>query len=383
MTTTILSPAEAVAETAAYAPKRKLTPEYRARVVEAWSLYMHACEGSYSAKAKLQESLTQSDFPLLFAAALDAKLLAAYESISPIWQGFAARDVLPDFRASTWLDLLGGQGALSQVGEGAPYPRRSVTEAEGSYSLAKYGDTIGLTWEMFINDRLHAFRTLPDRLAVAAREMEDRIATLQLTDGNGPNTTLFSATAGKGVGGATFSTLMTGNPALTEATLGDALLAISTRVDYDGRPVALKGAVLVVPPALQMTAERIVSATEYRETIGTTVVIRTNPLAGKVRVVVNPWLAVLDASAVKNTAWYVLPEPSINARPAAVLGFLAGHEVPDLRVKNDQGNRVGGGAIAPEEGSFEFDTIDYRVRHVLGSGSVDANQVIYSEGDGS
>lgn len=383
MTETILSTSEASAEVGAIAPRPRMTPQVMERVLKAWKLFENASDGSYLAKHKLGEAMTTSDFPILFAAALDTKLLAAYNAITPVWQGFATKDVVPDFRSSSWIDILGGQGALDPVGEGSPYPRAKLVERGGSYYVAKYGKTLGFTWEMFKNDRLNAFRTAPQRLAVAAREMEDRIATMQLTDGNGPNANIFGATAGIGQGGATFSTLLTGNPALTEDSFGDAILAISTRVDYDGRPVAPTGIVLVVPPALEQEALRIVAATEIEETVGSTKVRRRNPYAGRARVVVNPWLNVLDAGANKATNWFVLPDPNSNGRPAVVLAFLAGHEAPDLRVKNDQGTRVGGGAIPVEEGSFEFDTIDYRVRHVLGGGSVDANAALYSEGDGN
>lgn len=379
----LLTRSAAEQEGVAVPRRRRLSVEQRKRVLEAADLFDEACSGSYGAKQRLLEALTTSDFPMIFGAALDARLLDAYAAISPVWQGFAARDTVPDFREHSWVDLLGGQGALSAVGEGAPYPRRNLAEAEGGYSVAKYGDTIGLTWEMFINDRLNAFRGLPNRLAVAAREMEDRIATGQLATASGPNSALFGANKVIGEGGATSSNLLTGNPALSEQSLEDALTAISIRRDYDGRPIVLNAAVLVVPPQLQVTAERIVGATEIRDVFGTRTVVRTNPMAGRVRVIVDPWLLVVDQTANADSTWYLLPDPQANGRPAVVLGFLAGHETPDLRVKNDQGTRVGGGTISPEEGSFEFDTIDYRVRHVLGGGPVDANATAVSNGSGS
>lgn len=384
MTTQILSPEAAVAEATAL-PKRRenMTPQQMKRVAEAYELFEAACDGSYRAKAKLAETLTTSDFPMLFGAALDAKLLNAYQAISPVWPSFAARETVPDFREHAWVDLLGGQGALSLVPEATPYPRRKVTEAEGGFTVAKYGDTIGLTWEMFVNDRLGAFRGLPQRLAVSAREMEDRIATAQVVGAAGPNSALFGANAVVGAAGATSSNLLSGNPALSEAAVEEALTAISTRRDYDNRPIVINAAILMVPPQLAVTAERIVSATEIRDVSGSRTVVRTNPLAGRVRVVVNPWLLVIDETANADTTWYLLPEPAAGGRPAVALGFLAGHETPDLRVKNDQGTRVGGGNIAPEEGSFEFDTIDYRVRHVLGGGPVDANAAAVSNGSGS
>jgi len=158
-TITTLTGQAVEAEVRALSPRRRvITAEARRAQVDAWELFEDAAGGNLRAKMLLAESLSTSDFPKVFGAALDAKLLSEYQAISPVWQQFAARDTLPDFRPQSWVDLLGGQGALSLVGEGAPYPRRSLSEADGSYKVDKYGDTIGLTWEMFINDRLNAFR---------------------------------------------------------------------------------------------------------------------------------------------------------------------------------------------------------------------------------
>lgn len=381
----IVTAVEALAETGALGTRRRLSVETMRRVASAWQLYEAAADGSLRAKATLQESFTRSDFPKLFGAALDAKLLAAYQSIAPIWQQFATRDTVPDFKAHSWVDVMGGQGDLPGVAEGAPYERFSLAEADGSYKVAKYGAGFGLTWEMFVDDRLGVFRSLPDRLATAAREKEDRIATAQLTNGAGPNSALFGANKVIGAGGATSSNLMASNPALSEESLEAALTAISIRHDYDDRPIVLRGSTLVVPPQLQTTAERIVGATEVRETVGSRVIVRTNPLAGRVKVVVNPWLLVYDTSANDSKTWYLLPDPAggITSRPAVVVGFLAGHETPDLRVKNDQGTRVGGGSIDPMEGSFDDDSVQYRVRHVCGGTSVDAIETLVSNGTGS
>lgn len=361
----------------------KLAPQTRKRVVEAWDILDSAANGSPRDKVRFEEAMATADFPKLLGAAMGTKLLAKYLAVTPTWQGYCTRVEVPDFKAQKWVDLLGGQGDLSLVEEGAPYKRRKTAEADGSFYVAKYGDTFSLTWEMYINDTLRAFADLPDRLAVSAREKEDRVATLQLTDGSGPNATLFSATSAKGAGGAAGTTLVASNPALSETSLGTALDAIGVRLDYDGRPIILRGAVLVVPPQLATVANRIVSATEYREVVSGNTIVRSNPYAGVVKVVVNPWLNALDAGANKATNWFVLPDPQSTPKPAIVVAFLAGHGVPDLRVKSDTGSRVGGGSISPEEGSFEYDTVDYRVRHVVGSGSIDANQVAYSEGDGN
>jgi hypothetical protein len=62
------------------------------------------------------------------------------------------------------------------------------------------------------------------------------------------------------------------------------------------------------------------------------------------------------------------------------VAFLNGYETPDIRQKADAGQRVGGGAIGAEEGSFDVDGIYYRVRHVVGAGTVDPLHTYASAG---
>jgi hypothetical protein len=126
----------------------------------------------------------------------------------------------------------------------------------------------------------------------------------------------------------------------------------------------------MVPPALEVTANNIVNAVLIRNKTTSQDVEVGNWLSGKLSVVVNPWLSVIDVSANAATTWYLLPAPSI-ARPAVTMGFLRGFEVPDLRVKADTGQRVGGGNVPAEEGSFDTDDIQYRLRHVTGGTTLD------------
>jgi hypothetical protein len=341
------------------------------RILEARKLFERARSGDLRAKAELQETLTTSDFPTLLGAGYNRELLQEYNGIAPVWTAFARRSTVTDFRDQTLVDILGGRAGLDKVKEGAEYPARKATEAKYSFSVDKYGARFPLTWEMLVNDDLGAFDNFPNRLATAARETEDRLALSPFFNagGTGLNTNFFTGVASPG------------NVPLTPDNLQAALTNISTRLDSDKRPIVLKGALLMVPPALEVTARNILAATEVRTTdAGGTVRITSNPLAGLVTIVVNPWLPVVAAGNTKiNTTWFVLPAPS-DPRPAFTLGFLRGHETPDLRVKADAGNSVGGGAISPEEGSFDDDTIQYRVRHVLGSAALINTGVYASTG---
>jgi hypothetical protein len=366
MSTEILTGDAAVAEAEAIAPRRRSNdPRYLARLAEVATLVGRAFAGDRRAMLDIQESLTTSDFPKLFGDVLDRELLAQYEQITPKWPQFAFRSVVKDFRPKHWLDLLGGRAELDLVKERGEYPARALTEAEYFLTVAKYGARLPLTWEMLVNDDLDAFRNAPERIAQAARFTEDKLAVRLIANAAGPISAFFTAAPASQFGPAAV-----GTGKLTVDNLTTALTTITTRKDSDGNPVMVEAVVLMVPPSLEVVANTIVNAVLIRNKTTNQDVEVGNWLSGRVSVVVNPWLPVIDVSANAATTWYLLPAPSI-ARPALTVGFLRGHETPDLRVKADTGQRVGGGTVPAEEGSFESDDIQYRIRHVTGGTTLD------------
>lgn len=352
--TQVLTGDAAVAEGYSWTPRREPSEKYLTRVGEAADLFGAALAGSKRKMLDLQEALTTSDFPILLGSVFDRELLTRYEDVQPVWTQFCSRSTVRDFKPKKLVDLIGGRGILDPVAQGEEYPARSKSEKEYELSVAKRGGRFQITWEDKINDDLDALRTLPDDLAQGAADTEDFLATQLLAKSGGVNTDFFKSANGNAPG-----TL-----ALTADNLDQVLTNISQRKDSEGRPIVNKGQVLVVPPGLANQARRILNATELRFTDGAKTTITSNYMAGSVRLVVNPWLPVINTTS-GSRAWYILPEPN-SSRKALILGFLRGHEAPDLRVKADAGNRAGGGPVAPEDGGFDDDTIQYRVRHVLG-----------------
>lgn len=345
-------------------------PKFLARVDEALDVFERGISGSFRGRADLAESLTTSDFPLLLGAGFERELVAQYTQATPVWSQYIYRTTVKDFREKALIDLLGGRSILDRVAEAAPYPARSVDESEHKIKVGKFGGRIPITWEMIINDDLDALRDLPNRLSQGALDTEDNLGASLLVDAAGANSAFFNA----------------GNdnaPAavpLTMDNLSAAIQTIKSRKDESGRPVVTnRGLVLVVPPELELQALAIVNATEVRSTSGSKTLVGGNLLRGRVSVVVDPWLTVIAQDAKAGGRWFVLPAPS-NPRPALAIGFLRGHETPDLRVKADTGQRVGGGLVPATEGSFDFDTIQYRVRHVLGSAHMDPIATYVSDG---
>lgn len=366
-------------------PNRIRHPRALARELAATRLLAEAWNGDRRAALDVNEAMSgrptaaiQEAFatPDLFVTAvgdvLHREILARYDDYPVVWPQYASRTTLRDFKPKALIDFLGGRASLDLVPELSEFPMVQSSRGIYQFQLAKYGDRFAYSWEAGINDELGELQQWPANFAAAARDTESKIAASQLCTSAGPNPAFFKSANGN---------LLAGNPVLSEAAVTAALTAIKTRRDSQNRPIVLKAAVLVVPPELEFVAKRVVGATEVRDTVGSTLVVRPNPLAGIVTVAVDPWLSIINTTSGA-TSWYLMPAPN-QARPAIVVGFLAGYETPDLRVKADTGQRLGGGAIGMDEGSFEIDDVQFRVRHVAGAGLVDPKQTAASNGTGS
>lgn len=349
---------------AAEAWEKRNTPDgaFLAKAVEASQLFNDGLSGRNPFKyAMLKEAMTRADFNIYLGKAFDIEMLAKYADITPEWRQIARETTVKNFKPKTFKDLFGGRGALDKVAEGAEYKERNKSEAEYELQAGKFGNLFKVTFELIKNDEIGELRSLPDDLAQGAIETEDKVAFSTFVSATGPNTAFWKTANGNAPTALPF----------TRANIQAAYLAMSKRKDKNGNPVRLSAArlLIVVPNALLFEAEQIVNAPTIPDPAGGAGTI-PNPLAGKFRVVVSDYLTVIDVSSKADATWYILPAPE-TARPAVVVAKMQGEENPDIRVKADQGTRLGGGSIAPEEGSFGDDTITYRGRHIVGAGTLD------------
>lgn len=334
-------------------------PEYLGLLAEAADLIADVVSGRRPMH-RLQEAMTTSDFPNLFGDVLDRQLLARYLETPQVWSSFARRSTVRDFRAVKRFALDGAEGVLDTVGERDPYPAAALTDSADSYSVVKHGRRLHFSWEDFINDDLDAFADNPDRLARAARRSEDFFATGLFIDANGPHASLY--TSGH-------KNQVAANPVLSISALQTAFTTLASQLDNDGMPVMIDAVVLVVPPALQVVAENILHATQIRVAAGSSgatadQLVAVNWMANKVTLVVDYYIPLVATSANGNTTWALFATPS-TGRPALEMGFLRGHETPELFMKSPNADRIGGMAGAME-GDFDTDSVQYKVRHTFG-----------------
>lgn len=324
-----------------------------ADVASVAQLLQSAWQGNARVRHAVNEALTTSDlFVTGTAVVFDRELLAEYDEMPKQWTKFAARTVLNDFRPKKLIDLIAGAAVLPKVPEHTNYPEAKYDEAERTISVSKTGEQFGYTFEMRVNDQLNELQRIPNSWAGKAVRTEDYAATEALANPltGAPNAAFFNVGNGN-----------LGSLALTDANLQTVITTVRTKRDTDGNLLYPGPLQLVVGPAQEFTARRILNSQEIRTTAGAVTTVEANPFAGIT-------LTVLDN--LPGTAWFVLPMPSA-PRPAFYLGFLRGHETPDMRVKRDQGQRLGGGDVPVEDGSFDDDTIYFRVRHITGGAAGD------------
>ncbi len=350
---------------------RRNDPRYQRSLSEANRLYDNVIAGRTSMD-RLTEAMSTSDFPLLFADIIDREMLGRYAEWPSVWAQIARRATVRDFRAVKRFKMDGAEGVLTQVPQGTEYPEAAVTEGSYTYSVAKYGRRIPFLWEALVNDDLDALRDIPDRLAKAARMTEERFATELFVDSTGPDATFFSS------GNANLGT----TAVLSLASLQAGFVKVWSQKDADSNPIFTGQMRLVVPPHLAVTAQNIVNATEIRNSPGATTgdqYTAKNWVNGEVvKVVTNPWLPIIDTTK-GTTAWYLFADPGIG-RPAIEMGFLRGHDTPELFMKASNAIRIGGGVVGAEEGSFETDGVDYKVRHIVGGSLLDPKAAFANAG---
>jgi hypothetical protein len=367
-----------------------MTENTTSRQVEAAKLLEGALRGDRRDKLKLQEGISTSDLPIQLAPVINKILLQNYESTPKVWDRFATRLVVDDFRKQQFLNLryedsgMDNQGdkfregSLPTVGEYDEYPSAgffSVTEAD--FAVKKAGQRVRFSWEAVVNDgNISLLERLPIELGLKAAGKEDEEVTKQLVASSGLNTTNFKSGN---------NNLFSGNGALTLENLEKAIQAANLQ-QYNGKLIQpVSRFALVIPRALELTARKIlaVQTVETSATVGSIVTktITGNPIGSQVEIVVNDWITKINSGA--GAYWFLIPVPSATLNPSVVLGFLRGFEAPELRVKAAAGQFLGGGDVPENFGSFDNDDWQMRIRHIATGGFFVPAGTIASTGAGS
>lgn len=326
----------------------------------------------------LREAMATSDFALLFGDIIDRQMLGTYAETPQTYRQIMRPGTVRDFRTVNRFVMDGAENVLDEVKELGEYKAAKVTPTKYPISIKKYGRRMPFSFETMVNDDLQAITDTPARFSRAARRSEQRFATGIYVASGGPNSSIYS------VGNKNLVTIANGasvdHPKLSINGLQDGMIVLGNMKDTDGEPITIEAVILEVPTTLEITAQNILNATQL--IIGAdsaaTRLETLNWMRNRVTLVVNPYLSVINTTN-GTTAWYLHAAAS-TGRPAFEFDFLRGYEQPQLFMKSPNAVRVGGGQVDPMQGSFEDDSIDYKIRHMFGGGPLEPKATVTSYG---
>lgn len=279
---------------------------------------------------------TTSDFPIILGDTVGRVLRDAYQAAPSGIRRLGRQTTARDFRAVNKI-MLGEAPLLEKLNEHGEIKAGTMAEAREAYKVETWARKIGITRQVLVNDDLGAFADLARRMGQAAAETEARILVtlLEAGSGNGPTMsdgkTLFHADHGNKAG--------TG-AAISDATLSAARLALRTQKGIEDRTIRVTPRNLLVPPALETTAEK------WLASIAPATAADVNPFSGSLSMVVEPRLS-------SATRWYVTADPG--EIDGLEFAYLSGAEGPQVESRS----------------GWDVDGVEIRVILDFGAGFID------------
>jgi phage head maturation protease len=288
-------------------------------------------------------SLSSSDFPILFEGAIDKMLRADYVFAEEFWSKIARRTNVNDFRAKNLYQVESLNG-MQETPEGSEIKYTSLVEGKQFIKVRSYSEGIKFTRQAFVNDDLDALSLIPSRFVRDWDELRGNMVWALIT-GN------VEMSDGKAIFHADHKNLLTGaTGALSHDSLAAAQLLFRKQTGLDGkRRIRVVPRLLVVPPELEITAKKLLTAITPSST-------------NEVNVFANAFDVIVEPRLTDATAWYLSADP--NSVDGLYYAYLEGNE--NLRVNN--------------EDDFNTDSMKYGVRGDFGAAVVDYRGLVKSNG---
>lgn len=282
-----------------------------------------------------QRALATADFPYILANVANKTLRAGYEAAPQTFKPFTKQTSAPDFKTIQRTQV-GDAPQLKQVNEAGEFTYGSIGEGKESYQLATYGRIIAVTRQTLINDDLSAFADLPAKFGRAAANLESDIVWGIVTTNAALNdgVALFHANHGN-----------LGTGAIAVAGLNTGRSAMRVQKSVDGQYINVMPSYLIVPAALETTAQQYTSA-DFVSAKSSDV----NPFKSALQVLVEPRL-----DATSTAVWYLAADPM--TIDTIEYCYLDGNEGVYIETRN--GFEVDGMEIKARL-DFAAKAIDYR-----------------------
>ena len=281
-----------------------------------------------------------TDFPVLFAGAINQALAARYIQAQPTYRRIARQRTYTDFRDHTAIRT-GDFPDLQEVNPDGGELKSGTFGATAEKTAVKaYGVKVGFSRQMLVNDSLDSISQVLNDRGLAVARFEDRtFYAMALGGANKDGPQLLET--GRQVFNTTDKTKAAAGTAITVAALSEARAALRKRKTVDGAEMELTAAILLTGPDQETAAQQILAPVQAQQTSN------VNPFSGT--------LSTGVTAKITGNEWYVFASPS----EAAVFewGLLEGYSAPRMRIDNPFGVQ---GVQMSLEHDFGCGAIDFR-----------------------
>ena len=242
-------------------------------------------------------------------------LLNGYNAVEATWNMIANVRSVSDFKTVTGVRL-GGGFVFEEVSPGGELKSADAVDEARTIRARTYGRISSIRREDLVNDDLSALTQVPQRLGRGAALALNTAFWAEFESSNAS----FYQKASAGAGNA-----------LQLSSLKEAVTAYRKLKDPDGNPLGISPAMILVPPALELSAAELMSSSLLisgeNATRG-----NANVLAGRFQVVGSSYLS-------SDSTWWLVANPA--DLPAMEVAFLGGQTTPTVEQADADFNVLG------------------------------------------
>lgn len=276
----------------------------------------------------LQAAFSTTSLPGILSNIANKMLLEGYNYIEDAWRQICKIASVNDFKEHSRYRMTGAF-KFEQVGPDGELKHGKLDEMKYGQKADTHGIMFALTRQMIINDDMGAFTDIPRQIGMGAAEaIADAVWGLLLSNPSN----FFSAGNKNYLAGA--------ETALSVDSLTAAEVLFSEQTKPNGRPLGISASILLVPTALKVAAQLLMSSVMLNETTTANKgKPANNPHVGKFGVVSSAYLANASFAGASSKAWYLFADP--NRLPALEVAFLNGVDRPTVEKTDADFNTLG------------------------------------------
>lgn len=276
----------------------------------------------------LQAAFSTMSLPGILSNVANKMLLEGYNYIEDAWRQVCKIATVNDFKEHTRYRMT-GSFTFEKVGPDGEFKHGKLDEMSFGQKADTHGIMFALTRQMIINDDLGAFADIPRSIGMGAAEaIADAVWSLLLS-----NPSSFFSTGHKNY-------LEGADTALSVDALTAAEVLFSEQTKPNGRPLGMGASILLVPTALKVAAQLLMTSLLLNETTtANKSKPANNPHVGKFDVVSSSYLANASFTGASSKSWYLFADP--NRLPALEVAFLNGVDRPTVEKTDADFNTLG------------------------------------------